>query len=97
MSKIDEGVSSEINDENQQRKKKVYLSSRCGVHQFCELIDSLCDGKKRAIEEIGFGALLHLKKHKLKLNLLEDLMMRFNVTTSELNVHGNRLSLSVDN
>ncbi|CAI0549892.1 unnamed protein product [Linum tenue] len=51
--------------------RKVYLSSRCGVHQFCELIDNLCDGKKRAIEEIGFGALLHLKKHKLKLNLLE--------------------------
>ncbi|CAI0433006.1 unnamed protein product [Linum tenue] len=45
---------------------------------------------------MGFGGLLHLKKHKLKMQLLEDLMMRFNVTTSQLSVHGNRFTLSVN-
>ncbi|CAI0381157.1 unnamed protein product, partial [Linum tenue] len=96
MSKVDEGVSSELNDENQQRKEKVYLSSRCGVQEFSGLIDSLSDDKKHVIEDMGFGGLLHLKKHKLKLKLCEELMMRFDVTTSQLNVHGNRLTLRVD-
>ncbi|CAI0418009.1 unnamed protein product, partial [Linum tenue] len=96
MSKVDEGVSSELNDENQQRKEKVYLSSRCGVQEFSGLIDSLSDDKKHLIEDMGFGGLLHLKKHKLKLKLCEELMMRFDVTTSQLNVHGNRLTLRVD-
>ncbi|CAI0445316.1 unnamed protein product [Linum tenue] len=43
-----------------------------------------------------FRGLLHLKKQKSKMQLYEDLMMRFNVTTSQLSVHGNRLTLSVN-
>ncbi|CAL1404232.1 unnamed protein product [Linum trigynum] len=75
MSMMGEGISSQVDGEKQTRKKMVYLSSRCGVQEFCGLVESLSDDKK-VILDMGFGRLLHLKKHKLKMQLLEDLMMR---------------------
>ncbi|CAN0826624.1 hypothetical protein LINGRAPRIM_LOCUS2321 [Linum grandiflorum] len=45
---------------------------------------------------MGFGKLLYLKKHKLKMQLLEDLLMRFDASTSELFVHGQTLSFGID-
>ncbi|CAL1355085.1 unnamed protein product [Linum trigynum] len=96
MSMMGEGISSQVDGEKQTRKKMVYLSSRCGVQEFSGLVESLSDDKKKVILDMGFGGLLHLKRHKLKMQLLEDLMMRFNVTTSQLSVHGNRLTLSVN-
>ncbi|CAN1188313.1 hypothetical protein LINPERPRIM_LOCUS5135 [Linum perenne] len=43
-----------------------------------------------------FGELLKLKKHKLRMQLLEDLMMRFDVSTGELSVHGHNLAINID-
>ncbi|CAN1824195.1 hypothetical protein LINPERHAP1_LOCUS30682 [Linum perenne] len=45
---------------------------------------------------MGFGALLKLKKHNLRMQLLEDLMMRFDASSGELSVDGHNLAISID-
>ncbi|CAN1128605.1 hypothetical protein LINPERPRIM_LOCUS22434 [Linum perenne] len=45
---------------------------------------------------MGFGELLKLKKHKLRMQLLEDLLMRFDASTGELSVHGHILAINID-
>ncbi|CAN1126409.1 hypothetical protein LINPERPRIM_LOCUS4994 [Linum perenne] len=45
---------------------------------------------------MGFGDLLKLKKHKLRMQLLEDLTMRFDASTDKLFVHGHILAISID-
>ncbi|CAN1140473.1 hypothetical protein LINPERPRIM_LOCUS24850 [Linum perenne] len=45
---------------------------------------------------MGFGELLKLKKHKLTMQLLEDLMMRFDAYTGELSLHGHILAINID-
>ncbi|CAN1128103.1 hypothetical protein LINPERPRIM_LOCUS29988, partial [Linum perenne] len=77
-------------------QNQVYLTSRCGVDQFCDLIGSFCDAKKKVIEEMGFGELLKMKKQKLKMQLIKDLLLRFDASSSELFVHGNVLTISID-
>ncbi|CAN1164426.1 hypothetical protein LINPERPRIM_LOCUS33154 [Linum perenne] len=43
-----------------------------------------------------FGELLKMKKQKLKMQLIEDLLLRFDASSSELFVHGNVLTVSID-
>ena len=73
---------------------QAYTNSRCGLLPFKRFIESLSEGKREVVKELGMGGLLELKIQHHRNMQIEELMRHFDLTTRKLVVHGRELHIT---
>ncbi|KAG9449470.1 hypothetical protein H6P81_009435 [Aristolochia fimbriata] len=78
-------------DNNQAKIHKI--SSRCSPSGFQELLASLnlSEDVKRLFEKTPFGHFLRIPNHKIEVNLLNELLSRFNIESVSFDIEGSHL------
>ncbi|KAH9680533.1 protein FAR1-RELATED SEQUENCE [Citrus sinensis] len=70
------------------------METRCAPDRFAKLVAKLSENKKKAVVELGFESLLHIKCGRLKRDLCSWLVQNFDPFTSCIFLHGKSINLS---
>ncbi|XP_020420402.1 uncharacterized protein LOC18775894 [Prunus persica] len=70
------------------------FTSRCSPDRFHQTVEKLSNQKRLAINEIGFGKVASLCCTRLRRELCQFLIERFNPDTSSIQLHGNVIGIS---
>ncbi|KAH9750380.1 hypothetical protein KPL71_013854 [Citrus sinensis] len=70
------------------------METRCAPDRFAKLVAKLSENKKKAVAELGFESLLHIKCGRLKRDLCSWLVQNFDPFTSCIFLHGKSINLS---
>ncbi|KAK9221793.1 hypothetical protein WN944_010222 [Citrus x changshan-huyou] len=70
------------------------MEIRCAPDRFVKLVAKLSENKKKAVAELGFESLLHIKCGRLKRDLCSWLVQNFDPFTSCIFLHGKSINFS---